>query len=103
MRPADRGDVAGMARVGEPVVYCRADPPADDWRLACAGMAGDQKQYAVAVRNRALQPAVDRRPGAVEVMTVQVEDLVRLESSLCELFVPAAVKCRPGAGRGSGK
>src|SRR5437868_12336970 len=66
MRAAHRGDRGRMARDREPVMNRGADPAALDRRIAGAMMAGDQQDDPRAVRNRALQRAVDRGPGAVE-------------------------------------
>ena len=48
MRSPDRGDAAGMARGGEPIVNCGPDCASLDRRLARTVMAGDQQQEAVA-------------------------------------------------------
>ena len=55
--------------------------PALDRRLAGPMMAGDEQHDAVAARDRLLERAVDRAPGAVEVHAVKVEDAVGLDSA----------------------
>jgi hypothetical protein len=81
MRGADRGDSPSVARGAEPVVDRGADPPALDWRVPGAGVAGDQQDYTLMVKDGPLKRAVDRCPRLVEPVAVEVEDPVRLDRS----------------------
>src|SRR5688572_13333140 len=76
MGAPDGGDPRRVARCREPVVDRGPDPPSLDGRLAWPLMAGDQQHDAVAGGDRLLQDGVDRAPGTVEIMAVQVEDSV---------------------------
>ena len=97
---AHRGDISGVARRGEPVVDRSADAPAFDRRVARAVVAGDQKQHAVAGKNRLLEPAVDRLPGGVEGQAVKIERPVGLDRAGAQAPVPAAVEGGSGFGLG---
>jgi hypothetical protein len=79
MRPAHRSDRISMARSGKPIVHCRTDLAALDWRVTSAVMAGDQQQYPIAARDRLVEAAVDRRPGHVESHSMQVKDAIGID------------------------
>ena len=87
------GDISGMARSCKPVVYCGANPPSLNRRIARAMMAGDQQDDAVAAPDRLLETAIDRGPGHVEVHAVKVEYAVRFDRAAAEPLVPAAIEC----------
>src|SRR4051794_36371845 len=91
-----------MARGGPPVVDGGAELAALDGRLAGAMMPSDQQQNAVTPRDRLLQTEVDRRPGAVQVQSVKVEDTVGLGAPGGKLPVPAAVEGLVGDWHGFG-
>lgn len=86
---ADRGDGGGVTRCREPVVDRGADLAALDRRFARSVVTGDQKDDALASGNGALEPAVDRRPRAVEGEAVKVEDAVGLNDAGVKATVPA--------------
>lgn len=57
-------------------------------------MPGDKEQHSVASRNRPFERAVDRQPGVIETMTVEVEDPVGLDPSGTEAPIPLPVERR---------
>lgn len=67
--------------MGQPIMDRGADPAAFNGWVAPALMARDEEQNPVAGRNRALQRPVDRIPGAVEAVPVQVEHPVGLDAA----------------------
>ena len=90
--------------MGEPVVHCRADPPAFDRRIARPVMTGDKQDDALAPVDCAFEGAVDRPPGVVEVEPVEIDDPIRVDRALTEPAVPPAIQRRPdpSPGRRSG-
>ena len=78
--------------MGQPIMDYGADSAACNGWIALAFMARNQEQNPVARGNRALQRPVDRVPGAVETMPMQVEHPVGLDPAGPEAPVPAAVE-----------
>ena len=76
MRAPDRGDASGMTRNGQPVVHRGPDPAPLQWRIALALMAGNQQQNPVTRGYGAFQRVIDRGPGAIEAVTMEIEDPV---------------------------
>lgn len=76
MGPSHGSDFRSVARDSEPVVDGSADAAPLDRRIAGPLMAGDQEDDAFAVNDRLLQRPVDRLPGAIEVVTVEIDDPV---------------------------
>ena len=110
MRTSHGSDAWRMAGRRKPVVNGRPDtPPFQRW-FALALVTGDEEQDTVASDDRALQRAVDRLPGPIEIVSVEVDDPVGLDGSGTQAAIPTAVKrrlpmrdCRPGDGdRGTG-
>ena len=91
VRNPHRSDTSCMARSGQPVVYGGTDFPALNGRFSLALMPRNQQQNPVAGRDRALKCPVDRIPGAIEAMTMQVEDPIWVDPSQAKPAVPAAV------------
>lgn len=60
--------------------------------IALALMARDQQQDPVAGRDRSLQRPVDRIPGAIKSVPMQVEHSVGVNPTRPEAPVPAAVE-----------
>ena len=69
-----------------------ADSAPLDRRLAPALMAGNQQQDAVSGGDGLLERSVDRFPGAVEIVAVEVERAIGLDAARAESLVPAAVE-----------
>src|SRR5205085_639297 len=83
----------------KPIVNGGADPAALDWRVTRPMMPGDQQHDTVARGDGSLQRLVDRVPGTVEGLAVQIDDAVGLHRALAQRLVPAAVQRRPDLGR----
>ena len=66
-----------------------ADAAAPHRRLACSGMASDQQDDPILVNDRLLERPVDRLPGTVEIVAVEVDDTVWLDIAGAKLSVPA--------------
>src|SRR5690348_16042894 len=94
VRPADRCDVAGVPRGGEPVMNRRPDRPAPHRRLAGALVARDEQDEALALADRQFQSAVNRAPRAVKAHPVEVDDPVGFDASAAETPIPAPVEGR---------
>ncbi len=92
MGPSDGRYPLPVARCCEPVVDRRADSPALHGRIAGPGMAGDQQQHPLVVNDRLLQGPVDRLPGAIEVVAMEVDDAVRLHRACAKPPVPAGIE-----------
>jgi hypothetical protein len=65
-----------------------------DRRLTASLVPGDQQDDPVTRRNGALQRIIDRRPGAVEVMAMEVERAIRADISRSQALVPRSVEGR---------
>lgn len=89
MRSSHRGDFLSVAGRREPVVDGCADTAARDGRLACPGVASDQQDDPLLVNDRLLERPVNRLPGAVEIVAVEVDDTVWLDIAGAKLSVPA--------------
>src|SRR5437868_2418565 len=92
VRSADGSNLGGVPRGCEPVVNGRTNPAALDRRLAWAVMAGNQQYDAVPSHNCLVEPAIDRRPSAVEVLAVQIDHPVGCNRAGPELPVPGPVE-----------
>ena len=88
----DRGDFRGMAGDRQPIVNRRPNAPALDRRLARAGMTGDEQDDAIATADGLVQAAVDRRPGPVKAVAMQVDDPIGLDRAAAQPAVPTAVE-----------
>ena len=99
MSAADRRDRSGVARRRQPVVDRGPDFPALDRRIARPVVPRDQEYDALAPGDGSLQPAVDRGPGAVEIVAVQIEHSIRLGRAGTKAPVPARVERRSKLGR----
>lgn len=89
-----RRDARGMAGCSQPIVHGRANSAPFERRLALPFMAGNQEQNPIAARNRALQRPIDRFPGAIEAVAVQVERPVGLDLAGLQAPVPSAIEGR---------
>ena len=89
---AHGGDVRGMAGSGQPIVNRCSDAPALDRGLARPMMARDQEQHPLTASDGLFEAAIDRRPSAVEVHAVKVQDSVRLDRAAAQPFVPVSVE-----------
>jgi hypothetical protein len=113
MGSANRRDPGRVARCRKPVVNGGADLAAQDRRLARTMMARDEQDEAIPGIACAFQGDIDGPPGAVETVTVEVDDPVGLERAGAELPVPRPVERRsgtngspqflPGTGRGTAR
>src|SRR5260221_8319230 len=100
MRATHRGNRTRMPRRGQPVVHRGPDFAPLYRRIARAVMTGDQQQHTLAAGDRLIEPAVDRRPGAVEVQTVKVEHAIGIGTPPGEFTIPATVEGLFGKGYG---
>jgi hypothetical protein len=82
-----------------------SDPPPFQRWLSFPFVTRDEEQDAITRRDRSLQCTVDRFPGPVEIMTVEIDDSVGLDAAGAKAPVPAAVESgmlvgdgRPGDG-----
>ena len=103
MRAPDSGDLRRVARSGQPIVNGGADAASLDGRLAGAGMAGNQQHDAVAALDGLLQAPVDRGPGAVQRVAMEIDGAVGLDRPFGEAPVPAAVEGLPRTRRPQGR
>ncbi len=71
------GDFRRMAGHGQPIVNGGADPSPRDRRFTGPLVACNQQDEPVSCPDGILERAVDRRPGAIEAVAVQVECPVR--------------------------
>jgi hypothetical protein len=78
MGAANGSDFLSVARRREPIVDGSANAPALDRRSAGTSVAGNQQQHPFAVNERLLQRPVDRLPGTLQVVAVEVDDPVGL-------------------------
>src|SRR4051812_23318246 len=81
-----------MARCRQPIMDCCPDSPALNRRFAGPVMTGDQQNPPLASANRLLQRVIDRRPRAIKVHSVKVEDPVGLDRAGTKLLIPGAVE-----------
>jgi hypothetical protein len=65
--------------MGQPIMDHSANSASHQGRLAFAFMTGDQEQDTVAGSDGPLQCPVDRFPGAVEGVTVEVKQAIGLD------------------------
>lgn len=86
------GNARGMARCRQPVMHGSPYSTSLERRLATALMAGDQQHHAVAGACCPIEPSIDRLPGSIEAVAVQVEDHVGFDPPRGKAPVPAAVK-----------
>lgn len=68
------------------------DPAALDRRIAGPMMARDQKDQAIAPRDRLVEPAIDCSPGTIEIETMKIEDGIGFDYSAAEALVPGSVE-----------
>ena len=92
MRAPNGGNIASVARSGEPIVYGRANAAPLDRRLAWTMVTGDQKHNSVAARDCVIEATIDGVPGSVEVHAMEIDNAVRSDSAGAELLVPARVE-----------
>ena len=95
MRWANRSDRAGVPRSRQPAVNGGTDSPADQGRIAGAGVTGDQQDHPVAASDRTLESAVDGIPRRIEAVPVKVDDLVRLNRPSRKPTIPTAIQAAP--------
>jgi hypothetical protein len=79
MRGPDRGNSLSVARHCQPIMDGGANASALDRRIAWPGMTGDQQEHPFLVNQRLLQGAVDGLPRPLQVVTMQVDDAIRLD------------------------
>jgi hypothetical protein len=92
---ANSGDVRGVTRRCEPIVYGRPDSTALHGLLSRTMVAGDQQDEALAARDGLRESAVDRGPSRVEVHSVQVDGALRLKTPASQLLVPGSIEGVP--------
>lgn len=91
MSAPDCGDGAGVPRSGEPMLDRGTNPPANERRIALTPMPGDEQYQPVTAGNRLLETAIDRPPGGIEAMPVQIDHPVRRDGALRQSPIPAAI------------
>ena len=69
---ADRRDVRRVPGRSQPIMDRRTDPAPLKGRVAGPRVAGNQEQNAVTCRDLSLKRAIDRLPGPVQAVPVQV-------------------------------
>ena len=89
---ANGGDMRCVAGVRQPVVNCGTNAPALDRGIAGPVVPGDQQENSIPRGNGLLQRSVDRQPRRIEVHSVKIEDVVRLDRAAAQAFVPAAIE-----------
>ncbi len=94
MRRAHCGDLRRVSRRRQPVVDRGANPAAHDRRIAPSLMPGNQQYDAVPRGNGALQHMIDRGPGTIEVMAMEVEGAVGADISRSQALIPRPVEGR---------
>lgn len=94
VRRSHCSDARGMPGYAQPVVNGSPNPTANEWRIPLAFMAGYQQQHPFAGSNRLLQRSVDRFPGPVEAVAMEVENPVGIDPASADAPVPAAVQRR---------
>jgi hypothetical protein len=92
MRTPHRGDMTGMARMGQPIMHGGADPSSRHRRLAAPFVTGNEQKHAVAGGNRLLQREIDRGPCTIEVVAMEIEHSIGLDAPAAKAPVPAPVK-----------
>ena len=88
----DRRDPRRMAGNRQPIMNGGPDPATSKGRFAFALMPRNQQQNAVSGCNGSLQCPIDRLPGPVQRMAVEVEHPVRFQPTSPYLAVPATVQ-----------
>ena len=94
VRTPHGGDTRSMPGCGKPVVHCSAYPAAVKGRITFPFMTGDQQQNSFATGNCTLERTIDGDPGAIQRVTMQVENPVRLDLSGTKPPIPAAIERR---------
>lgn len=89
MGASNGGDLPSVAGGREPIVDGGANPPSLHRRVARPGMAGDQQKHPLGINERICKRAINRLPGALEVMAVQVDDPIGLDLAGAQPAVPA--------------
>lgn len=79
MRTPYRGNIRSMAGNCQPVMDSGPDPAAFERRFSPPFMARDQKENPVLGCNCSLQRSVDRFPGQIKTMAVEIEHSVGLD------------------------
>ena len=87
-----RSDARRVARVREPVMDGRPDPAPLDGRLAGSMVTGNQQHHPIPASDCLLERAVDRKPGAVEVHAVEIENSIGLDGAATKFTVPGPVE-----------
>jgi hypothetical protein len=81
-----------MARSRQPIMYRGADSAPFEGRFSLALMTRNQEQNTVARCDRALQHLINRYPGAIETMSVEVEHPIRNNPAGFQAPIPAAIQ-----------
>ena len=105
MGAADRGDVGGVARGGEPVAD-RGPDRAAPARARARRLAGDQQQQPRARSDRALEPLVEQTISGRQIVAVEIEARIGRRQPAREAPVQLPSRVVPGvaflAGAGAG-
>lgn len=91
VRTANRGDIPGMARSGQPIVHGGANLAAQDWWFAGTMMSGNQQDDPLTRPDRPLEAAIDCSPSGIEAHSMEVEGPVRIDTASPQAAVPMAV------------
>lgn len=94
VRAPYRGYAVGVAGRRQPVVNGGPDPASFQWRFPLALVTGDEEQNPVATGDGTLQRAIDGLPGAVEAVSVEVDNPVGLDAARAQTPVPTAIEGR---------
>lgn len=91
---ADGSNVAGMPRHPEPVMDCGPDGAPPDRLIAGTPVPRDQQEQPVAARDSPVQRSINCLPGTIEAQSMKVDNAIRLDRSVTQAPIPAAVECR---------
>lgn len=92
MRAPYRGNPRRVSRYGQPVMDSCAYAAAFKRRIPSPLMAGNEQQNPFPRGNCAFQRMIYRSPGAVQVVTVEIKDSIRLDPSGAQAAVPAPIE-----------
>ncbi len=92
VRAPDRSDPRCMTRNCQPVVHRGPDSATGYGRLARTMVPSDQQQDTIPPGNCLIKRAVDRCPGAVQRVAVEIESSVRLDCSGSQPPLPVSVQ-----------
>lgn len=87
-----RSNARRVAGSRQPIVDSGPDPATFQGWIALSFMPGDQQHDTLATCYGPLQCPVDRQPGAIQAMAVEIEHAIRVDPSGAQAVVPASVE-----------